>query len=336
MNEREIIEWFQQGAATDNIRGLVRGIGDDCAVIAKDANQSWLVTMDTLVEGVHFDLRWHPPEKLGRKSVAVNISDIAAMGGEPLFIFLSLGLPKGFDPSWLQSFSNGISEACKENKCFLAGGDTVRSMEGILITITVIGEAPADQVVYRNNAAVGDAIWVSGSLGMAAAGLALCKKECDHDISQLNNLVEAHLNPIPRVRLGRLLAENKIVHAMMDLSDGLATDLSQLCKESGVGAVINAEKLPVDPALKEVSQQIDKEPLDLALRGGEDYELLFTAVPEAEKEIKALGVRAGVPLSQVGTIVEKPGVRLNMSTSFNKVEDEIDISFEGFDHFSER
>jgi thiamine-monophosphate kinase len=174
MNERDIIACLhrQNGEGRPD---LLCGIGDDCAVIEKNAQRSYLVTMDTLVESVHFDLRWHPPEKLGRKAVAVNVSDIAAMGGEPVFVFLSLGLPQGFDPSWMNSFSEGIAGACREYDCILAGGDTVRSPKGVQITITVIGEVAADQVVYRRGALTGDMIWVSGILGMAAAGLEVCR-----------------------------------------------------------------------------------------------------------------------------------------------------------------
>lgn len=332
MNERDIIQCLLARCGVEQ-NGLLRGIGDDCAVIEKNEQRSWLVTMDTLVESVHFDLNWHPPEKLGRKAVAVNVSDIAAMGGEPVFIFLSLGLPRGFDPSWMNSFSQGITGACREYGCMLAGGDTVMSREGVLITVTVIGEVPADQVVYRRGAFPGDVIWVSGSLGMAAAGLEICRNGITSAVTSLQPLVEAHLNPQPRVRLGRQLAESRIVHAMMDISDGLATDLSHLCAQSGVGAQIYSDRLQASPALLEATSLLRQDPIDLMIRGGEDYELVFTSSPDAESEIAALAESTGVAVTAIGTIVNQQGVRLVLSASDTEQQGEIDISFAGYDHF---
>lgn len=335
MNERDIIAYLQKNILSHEQRGLVRGIGDDCAVIEKDDSTSWLVTMDTLIEGIHFNLKWHPAEKLGRKSVSVNVSDIAAMGGKPVFVFLSLGMPKGFDPDWFKGFSRGITEACEEYQCFLAGGDTVRSREGVVITITAIGEISKEQVVYRKDALADDTIWVSGTLGMAAAGLALCKSGIENISPSLESLVEAHVNPQARVKLGSLLAKHRIAHAMIDLSDGIATDLSHLCNESRTGAVFYAEKLPIDPALFEAANLLKVDPLDLAIRGGEDYELLFTAAPGSTAEIISLGEMAGINISPVGTIMAEPGVKL-VKPSKSNGQMEIDVSFEGFDHFSDK
>ncbi len=335
MNERDIIECLQKQSSGGR-PDLLCGIGDDCAVIEKNTQRSYLVTMDTLVEAIHFDLRWHPPEKLGRKAVGVNVSDIAAMGGKPVFVFLSLGLPQGFDPSWMNSFSEGIAGACGEHDCVLAGGDTVRCPEGVMITITVIGEVSSDQVVYRRGALPGDVIWVSGTLGMAAAGLKMCKSGAGADKASLLPLVEAHLNPQPRVYLGRLLAESMTVHAMMDVSDGLATDLSHLCRQSGVGAVIQSEQLPSSPALYEAARLLKEDPLNLMIKGGEDYELLFTAPADAAPEISLLSEKSGVPVTPVGTIVDQQGVKLVLPASASDEQEEIDISFGGFDHFSDQ
>lgn len=335
MNERDIIACFRrlEGRGRSD---LLRGIGDDCAVIEKSSRRSWLVTMDTLVETVHFALSWHPPEKLGRKAVAVNVSDIAAMGGEPLFVFLSLGLPPGFDPSWVRNFAEGVTGACAEFGCMLAGGDTVRSGEGVLITLTVIGEMPADQVLYRRGAKCGDTVWVSGTLGMAAAGLEICRRGLAPDTEALRSMVEAHLNPQARVRLGRLLAESGLVHAMMDLSDGLATDLSNLCEQSDVGAVIHSALLPSVPALHEAASILSAEPLDLMIKGGEDYELLFTASADVAPKIIAIAQKVGVLVTPVGTVVDRRGVRLVLPSSPLHAEREIDISFAGFDHFPDK
>jgi len=334
MNERDIISSIRNTVISGQQAGLVQGIGDDCAVIDKDGRLVWLVTMDTLVEGIHFDRTWHPAEKLGRKSVAVNISDIAAMGGRPVFAFLSLGLPQGFDPDWFSSFSQGITDACSKYNCFLAGGDTVRSNEGVIITITVIGEMGNDQVVYRSGAVAGDTIWVTGSLGMAAAGLQLCQRGINPIPEVLQPCVAAHLDPQPRVKLGSLLAEKKLVHAMMDLSDGLATDLSHLCRESGVGAVIEAEKLPTAPSLEEFPSLLGlDDSIDLAISGGEDYELLFTASADSAAEIISTADQTGVSVAPVGHIVEQPGIRLRRLSKDGSIM-ETDVSYSGFDHFS--
>ncbi len=332
MNERDIVECLNN-QNVEGKPGLLHGIGDDCAVLEKDTDRSWLVSMDTLVETVHFDLRWHPAEKLGRKAVAVNVSDIAAMGGTPLFIFLSLGLPQAFDPSWVHGFSEGIAGACREYGCLLVGGDTVHSREGVVITITVIGDVPVDEVIYRNGALPGDIIWVSGELGLAAAGLEICKSDIVYDNASMKAIVEAHLNPQPRVRLGRMLAKSGLVHAMMDLSDGLATDLSHLCKQSGVGAVIRSEKLPTSPGLLDTANLLGQNPFDLMLKGGEDYELVFVTAVDAAPKIKALSQKAGVSVTRIGTIVEKQGVNLILPNSASKHQKEVDISFAGFDHF---
>lgn len=333
MNERDIIQLFT-GRNAGGESGLIYGIGDDCAVIAKDAGCSWLVTMDTLVEAVHFDLGWHPAGKLGRKAVSVNVSDIAAMGGAPRFIFLSLGLPKGFDPAWVRAFSEGVTDGCREYGCLLAGGDTVLSRGGVMITITVIGEAGADKVVYRNGARLGDDVWVSGELGSAAAGLALCGNGLVPEHPALQPLVEAHLDPRPRLGLGRMLAGSGLVHAMMDLSDGLATDLSHLCGQSGAGALIHSEWLPCSPLLGEASALLQRDKVDLMIRGGEDYELVFTAAPGSASIIQTIANQAGAVVSRVGVIDDKPGVRLVRSGSQGRRR-EVDVSFGGFDHFPE-
>ncbi|MGB5685936.1 MAG: thiamine-phosphate kinase, partial [Candidatus Electrothrix sp.] len=247
MTERDLIEQIRN-LACDKGEGLVQGIGDDCAVVEKDQQHVWLLTMDTLVESVHFDCSWHPPYLLGRKAVSVNVSDIAAMGGRPVFALLSLGLPADFAPEWATELSRGINDACHQYGCLLIGGDTVCSPEKVTLTLTLIGETEKDRVLYRHAACPGDTIWVSGSLGYAAAGLdcfrsgeIVGKKEYP---SELAPCIKAHLDPEARVDLARALAQTGCVHAMMDLSDGLATDLSHLCQRSKVGARIEAEKLP--------------------------------------------------------------------------------------------
>lgn len=330
MNEREIIEHLTTLAGPTDGR-LLQGIGDDCAVICRDNRRVWLLTMDTLIESVHFDCTFHPPAKLGRKAVSVNVSDIGAMGGRPLFVLLSVGMPHGFDESWFRAFALGLSSACQEYGCLLIGGDTVASPQGLNFCLTVIGEAEADRVVYRSGARPGDTVWVSGPLGCAAAGLELLHRGIvDREV--FAPLYEQHLNPRARVELGGRLAESGLVHAMMDLSDGLATDLAHLCKRSGVGARLRDRALPTLACLAEAALLCGADPLQWAIGGGEDYELLFTAAPQSEGGLRAIGGACGLALSPVGTIVEGEGVILLREQVDGSIE-ELAVSYQGFDHF---
>lgn len=331
MKEREIIQLLAR-LTPGKSPELLTGIGDDCAVLRKNEQHSWLVTMDTLVEGVHFDRSWHPARLLGRKAVAVNISDIAAMGGTPVFVFLSLGLPAGFAPQWLEDFSRGLAAACRDFGCLLAGGDTVRSPAGIVLTLTVLGEVAAEHVLLRSGARAGDTLWISGTLGKAAAGLELCRQGRAED-PQLQELVLAHLDPSPRLELGSCLAEAGLAHAMMDLSDGLATDLAHLCQQSRVGVRIDAARLPAPSSLKKAALLLNQDPLRWMVAGGEDYELAFAAPPHREQEVLALATKVGVPVTAVGAFVGRPGVRLVRPGPGESGQVEVDISYEGYDHF---
>ncbi len=327
MKERELIE--QVRAMTGAAGGdLVLGIGDDCAVIKRDESRVWLLTMDTLVESVHFNRSWHPPLELGQKTVAVNVSDIAAMGGRPLFALLSLGLPEGFSESWSMDLCQGISRACRHYGCLLVGGDTVRTVDGVSLTLAVIGEMDTDRVLYRSGAGPGDTVWVSGPLGWSAAGLALLKSGKSVAKPAFQPLVRSHLVPRARTDLGPLLAESGLVHAMMDLSDGLATDLSHLCAASGVGARVEEERLPGGPELAAAAELLHRDRTGWMIGGGEDYELLFTAPAAADEELERLASGAGCTIYRVGTIESGQGVRL--AGRSGRVRD---ITFRGYDHF---
>jgi thiamine-monophosphate kinase len=331
VNERQIIELLGTMTAAGT-PDLQQGIGDDCAVIRKNRHQSWLVTMDTLVESVHFDRSWHPPDKLGRKVISVNVSDIAAMGGTPLFVFLSLGMPVGFDVRWLREFSRGLADACREYHCILAGGDTVRSSAGVLVTVAVMGEMQTSRVVLRSGAQIGDSVWVSGYPGRAAAGLELCRLGRTEDAAFVK-LLEAHLNPRPRLELGRQLARNRLVHAMMDLSDGLATDLAHICTQSNVGAVIDPGRLREDRFLAAAAGMLQKDPGQWMLTGGEDYELVFTADKRKSAAIVDLGAKLRIPVVRIGRIDVKQGVRTLQFLPDRHHPLEVDISYSGYDHF---
>jgi thiamine-monophosphate kinase len=326
MNERELIEHIRQLAGQRG--GLLQGIGDDCAVIEKDQEMAWLLTMDTLIESVHFRCSWHPPELLGRKAAAVNVSDIAAMGGRPLFALLSLGLPAGFDPAWAKLLVQGITDACAGQGCLLIGGDTVRSPEQVSLTLTLIGEMRKEQVLYRHGAKPGDTVWVSGPLGWSAAGFSLLQAGKTMDDPSWRQLMLAHLDPQPRVELGRFLAESGLVHAMMDISDGLATDLAHICKASGVGAVLDAALLPGGDELVDAAALLRQDALRWMISGGEDYELLFTASEADGERLKQAAAVQGWTIFPVGTVKEGQGITLRRGPT------EETISFQGFDHFN--
>jgi thiamine-monophosphate kinase len=336
MTERDLIEQIRNLVSHD-ATGLVQGIGDDCAVVEKDQENVWLLTMDTLIESIHFDCSWHPACLLGRKAVSVNVSDIAAMGGRPVFALLSLGLPADFSPQWAAELSRGINDACCQYGCLLIGGDTVRSPEKVSLTLTLIGEAHRDRVLYRHGARPGDSIWVSGSLGYAAAGLDCFRSGGLNELPsgyppEAEHCIKAHLDPEARVDLARSLARTGCVHAMMDLSDGLATDLSHLCRQSGVGARVESRKLPGAEKLVSVASLLDKRSIDWMVAGGEDYELLFTADPKDSRVVSAATAGQGVGVTLIGTVIEGQGVILRQKTAHG--DEEQHVAFRGFDHFN--
>ncbi len=330
ISERECIKIIQDYTARQNSEYLVKGIGDDCAVIKKDESTHLLFTTDTLVEGVHFNLSWHSPYLLGRKCASVNLSDIAAMGGQPQACLLSVALPQGV-PSWFKDFMAGFSGLLQDYDTLLVGGDTVKGVHGIVITVTIIGEADKKHICYRTGAEAGDMIWVTGPLGNAAAGLYLCQKGLDKSggpEGERQQLVKAHLDPEPLVGLGKILAQSGLVKAMMDISDGLATDLAHLCSESGVGAEVKQEFLPLSQALKQVAAEQQIEPGDWILRGGEDYQLLFTAKPSDEQKLRQLTAdHFGREIFIIGRIVAGKGVYLCDKDKRRE------ISYQGYDHF---
>lgn len=308
---------------------LIKGIGDDCAVFVGSSPESvTLVSTDTLVEGVHFDLAWHPPELLGRKAVAVNVSDIAAMGGRPRFVLLSLAAPAAFRVEALEALLQGFMAGLDGYRVALIGGDTVKSDQGLVLSVTVLGEVDRRRVVYRSGAKPGDQVWVSGFLGQAAAGLELCRQGRSGEQEAYGELVAAHLDPRPELALGRALADSGLATAMIDISDGLASDLAHICEESGVGAAIGAVDLPVSEATGRAARRLGLDPLRLAIAGGEDYRLLFTAPEAASREIQALARHAvGGRLFRVGEIVGGRGVTMRRDGQ------DMAIDFQGYDHF---
>lgn len=262
----------------------IKGIGDDCAVLSQHDGMVTLVSTDMLVEGDHFLLDDISPYQLGWKSAAVNISDIAAMGGRPTATFLALALPDRLDNPWMKEFIRGYRDISVRFGCPLLGGDTTSSPDGLSICVTVLGQCRKGAERCRDMAHEGDLICVTGCLGDSAAGLRviLKKKPRDPDAVQL---IEKHYLPMPRVEEGLKLAATPGVHAMMDISDGIGSDLRHILKASRKGAEIDVMSLPLSGELKRVCAREGWDPVELATCGGEDYELLFTITPEAEAKL---------------------------------------------------
>lgn len=265
------------------------GIGDDCAILPQRDGMQTLVSTDMLVEGTHFLLEEIGARDLGWKSAAVNISDIAAMGGRPRATFLSLALPPSISESWAEEFIAGYRDISLRYACPLLGGDTTRSLERLCINVAVLGEAPSGSARKRSDARAGDLVCVSGPLGDSAAGLDVILSKCSRGEIE-RELVERHYRPVPRVETGIMLAGWSEVHAMMDISDGIGSDLRHILKASGLSARIDCAALPLSGSLLTYCSRRGLDPLKFALSGGEDYELLFTAAPSARERIGGEGL----------------------------------------------
>jgi thiamine-monophosphate kinase len=289
------------GMSARPTRNLVlAGIGDDCAVLRLRPGQDSLVTTDFTLEGVHFRRDWHPPESVGQRCLARGLSDIAAMGGEPVAVFLSLALPRELPQSWVTRFARGLIGLARKFDVTLAGGDTAESPNGVLADIIVIGSVPKGKSVLRSGARPGDRVYVSGELGGSAAAVLRMQNNPKKRLNPRD--YRRHFFPGPRIELGRILREKGLVSAMIDTSDGLSNDLAHLCEESGVGAEIDAALIP-RARVGRPAREVD---LALALHGGEDYELLFTSPPGKRVPSQI----AGVALIQIGHITRMPKMLL--------------------------
>jgi thiamine-monophosphate kinase len=306
---------------------VILGIGDDCAALDLGGPDYLLWTMDTLVEGVHFDLAYFTLEQLGRRSLAVNLSDLAAMGGSPRYALLSLGWPPGREVTGALEVGQGLAQAAREFGVAVIGGDTIASPASVMVTVSLLGTVPRAEMLRRTGARRGDRIYVTGPLGEAAAGLEILRRQLAVPPDLKEALCQAHLSPRPQLAAGRLLARQGLATALIDLSDGVATDLFHICRASGVGARLEAAFLPVSPGVRTVAEILKQDPLKLALTGGEDYQLLFTSAKPPET-LNAAFSRAGLPPPlPLGEMVAGEAVILATSGG------EQDISGAGYDHF---
>ena len=300
LGELAVVERIRNRAPVGGGHSALKlGIGDDCAILSPPFGAEILVTTDFSLEGRHFRREWHSPESVGHRTLARGLSDLASMGAKPLAAFLSLALPRSLarDARWLDGFLNGLLGLAREWKVPLAGGDTSESPgDHILADIVLLGTAPAGTALRRSGGRAGDTLYCTGSLGGAAAELTFLpdgRKRKSRDGAN-----HPHLFPSPRLAVGQRLRERWLASACIDLSDGLSTDLAHLCEASGVGAVVNTVALPLHPlAAKETRNAA----LALALHGGEDYELLFSA-PAHTKVPRSI---ASVTISRIGQLVPR-------------------------------
>lgn len=311
--------------------GVEVGMGDDAAVVEAGGG-SLVLTTDMLVEGVHFDRASISPRDLGAKAIVVNVSDVAAMAGSPRYALASIGIPSDVGASWVVELYGGMRAACEEYALTLVGGDTNQADQAV-IAVAVVGEVAPGRAVTRSGARPGDLVVVTGSLGAAAGGFALSRAHPTRVAKALaepwgRELLDALARPLARVGEGETLAQAGAT-AMIDLSDGLAKDLSRLCRESGVGARVELPRVPVAEPLRRGAPLLGVDPLDLALSGGEDYELLatidLTHVGRAREE---LDERFGVTLTEVGVIIEDGLVAVDAEGRQSPLEPK------GWDHFA--
>jgi thiamine-monophosphate kinase len=320
--------------------GVVVGLGDDAAALETGALT--LITTDSLVEGTHFKREWCPARLLGRKALTVNLSDIAAMAGLPRFATVSLALPPDVSLGFVDGLFDGLLERAAEAGVVLVGGNLASSNEDLMIDIVLLGQG--DALLRRNGAEPGDLVVVTGTLGAAAAGVKLlgqgARLDADGELDRtglwtqssaesVTHCLRAALDPVPPLALARALSEHDIAHAGIDISDGLSGDLMRVCEESGVTAQIDPTTLPVDPHAAGLARAQGGDEVELALHGGEDYQLLLALPPDRLDALNDLAIVWEIPLSVVGTFGEgEPALSLRAG------DDEIPLEPRSFQHFS--
>jgi thiamine-monophosphate kinase len=299
-SEKALIASIRQRAGRGRRSRIVAGIGDDCAVFRLPQKYDSLVTTDFCLEGVHFRREWHPPHAVGHRCLARGLSDIAAMGGDPVAAALSLALAAKLPQSWVKAFFDGFLKLARRFHVTLSGGDIAESPDGVLADIVVVGAVPRGKAILRSGARPGDRIYVTGELGASAAVLEELFSGRKTKLLVVDH--PRHFFPMPRVEVGQFLREKNLASAMIDTSDGLSTDLGHICEESGVGAQLNSAAIPLATAGR------TKSPVDLkfALHGGEDYELLFTAPAANSIPAQIRGVR----VTEIGMITRGAKMQL--------------------------
>jgi len=317
-------------APLGNIRseGVVKGIGDDCAVIALDGPDYLLVTTDLIVERVHFLKDWGTPEQIGAKALAANLSDIAACGGIPRDAFISIAVPRDVDVEWLDALYQGMSDLARTHRVNLLGGDTTASRHDLVINIALTGLVRPEEVLLRHTAHAGDVIVLTGPTGESGAGCEILLGNL-HTAEQIaSSLIRAHLEPRPHLREGRLLATSGSCTAAIDVSDGLSSDLGHLCLDSHLGAILYEDRIPISERLIAAAATMGKDPLDWVLNGGEDYVLLAAVKADSLEKLSERFRHAGATLLPIGEFTSSSNMILKRADGSAQ-----DLNRGGWDHF---
>jgi thiamine-monophosphate kinase len=320
--ESEIISRIKKRArATDQV---LIGIGDDAAVLRPGTAADLIACCDLMAEGVHFRRDWATPRLIGRKALAVTLSDVAAMGGVARFAMTSIALPHALSSDFIEELLEGILELADSSDVSIIGGDTSSSVDSLFIDTSVIGECAAGRAITRRGAKVGDAIYVTGSFGASALGLLLLERGFRlADLTESDARTEAlikHLAPAPRLKAGQAIGERELATAMIDISDGLSTDLWHVLDESDCGAIIKADAIPIAGCVNLLATKDSRiEPLQLALHGGEEYELLFTSPPETRNRIAEMSEEFALPITLIGRVVADKGLQLERNGSLEAI-----------------
>lgn len=314
--------------------GLVRGIGDDAAVVAPQANRQLVLTTDLLAEGIHFDRRTASFEDIGYKAAISNLSDIAAMGARPEYILVALAIPAACHTPDILRLYRGLMDACRPYRVALIGGDTSASSCGLFLSITVTGTVPTGTALLRNGARVGDLIYVTGTLGDSLAGLQLLSRRPRRAALRLpatdrQFLIARHRRPIAHCRFGQFLTTHRLASGAIDLSDGLSGDLRHLCTQSHVGAEIHEDSLPLSSALLRYATASRTPPASLALRGGEDYELLWTVPPSKALRLQRAAKQPGRRITCIG-VIRPQGFGIRMRTEDGRL---LPVPITSYEHF---
>jgi thiamine-monophosphate kinase len=308
--EKELIDRIAAIIGKSFRHDVLISIGDDTAVVRGSGDARLLYTCDMQVQGVHFDLSVITPYQLGRRAMAVNLSDMAAMGAEPQYALVSIAVPSSLAVTDFEELFKGMKRIGDEYGTAIIGGNLSSSAGNFVIDVFLTGRA-ARKVYTRSGAKVGDDIYVTGSLGGSLAGLQAMGAFGKKAVDQYRDLVAKHLEPIPRLRVSSLLAQYDIVTAMTDVSDGLSTDLAHICEASGVGAEIQLKGVPIHNELAAFAQATGVDPIPMALHGGEEYELLFTSKAGSEAVLSEIARQSSVPITAIGRVVEREsGLRL--------------------------
>ena len=328
LGEFDLIERIKKSYGSENGQ-IVRGIGDDAAALKVDTDSLVLTTTDMLLENVHFDLKYFSAYDLGKKAIAVNISDIAAMGGSPRWVLTSIGLPESIDDAFVEQFYKGMSCLSDRFGIKLIGGDTVASRGGVVINVQLMGTVNQKELILRRGARAGDQVFVTGALGGSSAGLEILKKGLwgEKNRDAYEDSVTRHLTPSPRVDEARYLAASKVASSMIDISDGLIQDLDHICTESNVQGKLLMAAVPVSDSYQYICKEMGLNS-HLPLCGGEDYELLFTVPPDRIGFVDSFRALFSCGVTRVGEICHGNGVSV-----YDEQNNPVELDVCGYDHF---